>query len=77
MAVKSRSTCNFFLQGRCSRGETCKFSHDAVPSTGLDPSNTYAQQRPEPPPPIIIDIPPGSASIFSIDVECVATGAVQ
>ena len=29
------------------------------------------------PPPVIVNIPPGSAPIFSIDVECVATGTMH
>ena len=29
------------------------------------------------PPPFIINVPPGTASIFSIDVECVATGTMH
>lgn len=58
--------CAFFAQGTCRHGSECRFSH-AAPATDVAP--TYNA----PPPPIIINIPPGQP-IFSIDVECVATG---
>ena len=71
----SKAICKFFMQGRCSRWEVCSFSHDI---SKVDQADMNLQQKQvfSPPirPPIIVNIPPGSASIFSIDVECVATG---
>ncbi len=55
--------CVFFAQGTCRHGNECRFSHSTeVVSSGVAP-----------PAPIIISIPPGQP-VFSIDVECVATG---
>ena len=62
--------CAFFAQGTCRNGNECRFSHNLadVPSRQED-TNGYAGA----PPPVIINIPPGQP-VFSIDVECVATG---
>eukprot|EP01038_Epipyxis_sp_PR26KG_P005078 gene5078-7085_t len=58
--------CAFFAQGTCRNGNECRFSHSndqlAMPVTIQTP-----------PPPICINIPPGHP-IYSIDVECVASG---
>jgi DNA polymerase III epsilon subunit-like protein len=59
--------CVFFAQGMCRNGNNCKFSHDRNMA-----ANVVRQFAP-PPPPIIVNIPPGQP-VYSIDVECVATG---
>lgn len=63
----SPKPCAFFAQGTCRNGSSCRFSHST--------SDTPVAQAPyvAAPPPIIINIPPGQP-VFSIDVECVATG---
>lgn len=58
--------CAFFAQGTCRNGNECRFSHN-IADTGPRPEVASA------PPPVIINIPPGQP-VFSIDVECVATG---
>jgi hypothetical protein len=55
-----KKPCAFFAQGTCRNGNECRFSHSQ-------------QIFNTPPPPIMINIPPGQP-VFSIDVECVATG---
>lgn len=65
--------CIFFQRGRCNRGDACSFLHEAQQSAG-GAGRAGAGVLSYPPPPVIIDIPPGSATIFSIDVECIATG---
>ena len=68
--------CIFFQKGRCNRGAACSFSHEVQQSRdGAERAGLGVLSYPPPPPPVIIDIPPGSATIFSIDVECVATGS--
>eukprot|EP00128_Syssomonas_multiformis_P014267 Colp12_sorted_trinity150504_noHs@36303 len=63
----SPKPCSFFAQGTCRNGSECRFSHAInEPQVGKAP---YVAA----PPPIIINIPPGQP-VFSIDVECVATG---
>lgn len=59
--------CSFFAQGTCRNGSECRFSH-AICDTPVAQTPFVAA-----PPPIIINIPPGQP-VFSIDVECVATG---
>lgn len=59
--------CAFFAQGTCRNGNECRFSHAIADPTAAQQGYVAA------PPPIIINIPPGQP-IFSIDVECVATG---
>lgn len=84
-AKATRPPCAFFLTNSCRHGDQCRFSHDPAHLTNPPP----ASQRPSPPgaggspyapdgsgkpPPILmIQTPPGHP-IFSIDVECVATG---
>ena len=84
-AKSTRPPCAFFLSNSCRHGDQCRFSHDPKHLTNPPP----ASQRPSPPgsggspyapdasgkpPPILmIQTPPGHP-IFSIDVECVATG---
>ena len=69
--IKKPAPCKFFRQGRCTKGDACTFSHELE-----EGAQSYQGTGPplHLPPPVIINIPPGSASIFSIDVECVATG---
>mmetsp|Transcript_12324 Transcript_12324/g.39678 ORF Transcript_12324/g.39678 Transcript_12324/m.39678 type:complete len:350 (+) Transcript_12324:574-1623(+) len=64
-----RALCSFFARGACRDGDACRFSHDA-------PANKGSSQPPTPPhrpPPALIHVPDG-APVFSIDVECVASG---
>ena len=81
----SARPCMFFASGTCRNGTSCRFSHAATPSPAQSPANAAAggtrisptsaiptAQSP-PPPPFRITVPPGHP-IFSIDVECVATG---
>lgn len=66
--IVSPKPCLFFSNGTCRNGNECRFSHDAAANAAA-----AAQPQIQPPPPIIINIPPGQP-VFSIDVECVATG---
>ena len=52
----------------CKQGENCRFSH-ALPSPGQPAS----PKQPPAPPPTIVTLPEGS-QVYSIDVECVASG---
>ena len=61
--ARAPPVCTFFLKGNCRDGANCRFSHDA---------NAVPAARPAPPPTVVT--PPAGASLFSIDVECVATG---
>ena len=86
-ANNSAKACIFFASGTCRNGDNCKFSHD--PAVLNNPPPAPAQRRSptasgssgpyvpdgsgKPPPILIIQTPPGHP-IFSIDVECVATG---
>jgi DNA polymerase III epsilon subunit-like protein len=54
--------CTFFAKGMCRDGDKCRFSHAAA-----------LPVRPQIPTPTTIAPPPGEL-LFSIDVECVATG---
>ena len=76
---KSTTLCRYFQQGRCVRGETCNFSHDIASATPIPIATAAMNEHGMPlpqmlPPPVIVNIPMGTASIFSIDVECIATG---
>jgi hypothetical protein len=62
----NQKPCSFFAQGSCRHGSKCKFSHVLAPVI----SNLAA------PPPVIINIPQGQP-VFSIDVECVASGTTH
>jgi hypothetical protein len=59
--------CTFFGKGTCRNGDACRFSHSTQPSPPATSSST------QPPPTILINLPPGHP-VYSIDVECVATG---
>lgn len=83
-AVPSAATtpppCKFFAQGNCARGESCRFSHlfragaaDVDSCEVRGGATGVGAAVPTSPAPPIVDLPPGSA-VFSIDVECVATG---
>ena len=61
-----KKPCAFFAQGTCRNGNECRFSH----SVGNVSTNTGNDAGP---PPVMINIPPGH-QVFSIDVECVASG---
>lgn len=63
---RSPKPCLFFAQGTCRNGNDCKFSHDLSLTTS--PRNLTPA-----PAPLIINVPPGHP-VFSIDVECVASG---
>ena len=65
MASASSKPCVFFAQGNCRNGSDCRFSHSTADSS---PVVSHA-----PSPPVMINIPPGQP-VFSMDVECVATG---
>ena len=65
----SKKPCSFFAMGTCRNGDSCRFSHEP-------PQQQVQQPYREPPPPLCINIPPG-VPVFSIDVECVATGAAH
>jgi RNA exonuclease 4 len=62
--------------GKCRNGEACPFSH-ALPAGGPpSPAGARDPGAPPPkaaPPPTVVTLPPG-APVYSIDVECVATG---
>jgi hypothetical protein len=66
--MPSPKPCAFFAQGTCRNGNDCRFSHNIGDSAAAASSSGVMA-----PPPIIINIPPGQP-VFSIDVECVATG---
>jgi hypothetical protein len=62
--------CIFHAKGRCRHGNECRFSHDIQKVSTL---STASGDNTATPIPFTINIPPG-CSVFSIDVECVATG---
>ena len=74
------SPCRFFMMGTCRHGSECRFSHDPAlfaqnaPPTPQFYGNLQAAQGGQKSPPFIIVQPPPGHPIFSIDVECVATG---
>ena len=61
--------CHFFARGQCRAGAGCRFSHDMAVAAA------QPQPAPEPahPPVVPIILPPG-APVYSIDVECIASG---
>lgn len=72
-AVAAPPPCRFFLAGKCTAGEACRFSHaaDALnsPPRGSAASATVGAHDPRP-----VVLPALTGPIFSVDVECVATG---
>lgn len=60
---KTSKACLYFAQGTCRNGSECRFSHDTNTAMFSGPVGTNVQ----------IIIPPNH-QVFSIDVECVATG---
>eukprot|EP00596_Hydrurales_sp_CCMP1899_P000881 CAMPEP_0119042992 /NCGR_PEP_ID=MMETSP1177-20130426/16325_1 /TAXON_ID=2985 /ORGANISM="Ochromonas sp, Strain CCMP1899" /LENGTH=305 /DNA_ID=CAMNT_0007010135 /DNA_START=140 /DNA_END=1057 /DNA_ORIENTATION=- len=64
--------CTFFAKGTCRNGDSCRFSHSTQPSPPAT-SSSRAVEITQPPPTILINLPPGHP-VYSIDVECVATG---
>ena len=71
--------CIFFAKGVCRNGDLCRYQHNGSvpqsPSTDSVTNSTVpgSMVTRQPPPPIIITIPSGHP-VYSIDVECVATG---
>jgi len=63
----TRPACSFFAQGRCRHGDSCRFSH-AAPATPAPPA------APTPPPAAALNLMTDPKVLYSIDVECVATG---
>jgi RNA exonuclease 4 len=73
--------CSYFLQGRCTNGAACRFSHDrslvspaqsGAAKRRAAAAKALAEQDAEERPWAKVA---GEALLFSIDVECVATGA--
>jgi len=64
----TQRVCRFFQAGTCRNGDKCRFFHG-----GSDGSPGLSAAIPAPPPNIMIQIPQGQP-IYSIDVECVASG---
>ena len=77
----SRPPCHFFIQGKCRNGDKCAFSHESQSSGqqqqsfASQPITTHNNNTPPPSQmqPIITNTPQGQP-IYSIDVECVASG---
>lgn len=71
--------CLFFAQGQCRHGNECRYSHSALPSPNNGNIFSFSSNSTEninispAPQPVIIQVPPGHP-VYSIDVECVATG---
>ena len=64
----ARAPCSFWARGACRSGEACRFSH-AAPPGACPPA-----PAPVPiPPHAVVDIP-ADVPVYSIDVECVASG---
>ncbi|KAG8470149.1 hypothetical protein KFE25_008570 [Diacronema lutheri] len=61
--------CRFFAQGRCNAGDACRFSHVLAPTLSSGASTTVVLNDPRPP-----KLPEIIGPLFSVDVECVATG---
>ena len=70
--IPNARVCRYFQRGMCNKGDNCTFSHEIKSSN----NNTAMSDPTYIPRPVIINIPPGTASIFSIDVECVAIGLI-
>jgi hypothetical protein len=66
-STDTRPACSFFAQGRCRNGDSCRFSH-AAPATPAAPA------APAPPPAAALNLTTDPKVLYSIDVECVATG---
>lgn len=66
MSSPTARMCRFFATGTCRNGSQCRFSH------ALNSPMTFSMPSPAPPP-ILIQLPAGHP-VYSIDVECVATG---
>ena len=69
--------CAFFARGSCRNGNTCRFSHSGQSGdkngSVISSNSGSPGELTTPPPPILINLPPGHP-VYSIDVECVATG---
>lgn len=61
--------CRFFAQGKC-RNPECRFSHE-LPPGGAEAGGERGGVAPDPRPPVLPEI---TGPLFSVDVECVATG---
>ncbi|KAI3961609.1 hypothetical protein MKW92_032803 [Papaver armeniacum] len=42
---KAPKYCEFYLKGRCQKGDSCKFSHDTTPLTKSQPCKFFALQQ--------------------------------
>ena len=75
MGTPGAPPCSFFARGACRNGDACRFSHAVAAPAGVGPPGFIASQPPAQaaPPPTVVNLPPG-APVYSIDVECVATG---
>lgn len=58
--------CRFFAQGRCNAGDACRFSHD--PASVPQQAARLGDDRNR------VQLPEILGPLYSIDVECVATG---
>ena len=73
--VDTRPPCSFFAQGRCRNGDSCRFSHTApAPAAPAAPAAPTAPAAPAPPPTAALNLTTDPKLLYSIDVECVATG---
>eukprot|EP00964_Phaeocystis_antarctica_P035872 scaffold20512_cov56-Phaeocystis_antarctica.AAC.2 len=71
----TRPPCSFFAQGRCRNGDACRFSHTApAPAAPTAPAALAAPAAPAPPPTAALNLTTDPKLLYSIDVECVATG---
>jgi len=67
------AVCKFHQQGKCTRGEKCKFIHaDSGPAVGVPGDVPSLQSHLGYQPPIFVQIS-NDTPIFCIDVECGAT----
>ena len=75
MGTPGAPPCSFFARGACRNGDACRFSHAVAAPAGVGPPGFIASQPPAhaAPLPTVVNLPPG-APVYSIDVECVATG---
>lgn len=72
----SKPPCHFFIQGKCRNGDKCAFSHEK-PSPSLSNGDSTSVVNKvsivnNGPPPIIINTE--GQPVYSLDVECVASG---